>query len=64
MTLGSQASPAPLAGKENQDVPEALESLVVPVLKVKRLAIQALNKNMTPKHFCVSWCFSKRKPDN
>lgn len=64
VTLGSQASPAPLAGKENQDVPEALESLVVPVLKVKRLAIQALNKMMTPKHFCVSWCFSKRKQDN
>lgn len=35
VTLGSQASPAPLAQKANLEALEALEFLVVPVLKVK-----------------------------
>lgn len=64
MTPGSQVSLAPLAGKENQEAPEALAALVALVSKVKWPPIQALNTNMTPKIFCVSWCFSKRKQAN
>lgn len=64
VTPGSQVSLAPLAGKENQEAPEALAALVALVSKVKWPPIQALNTNMTPKIFCVSWCFSKRKQAN